>query len=191
MNSSQVRVDYPDQWLVVEALEARTEDSQRRLDRIAVLGSCTDGKTAFRKYQHFHEDYPFGEFYFVHTAREKLDIRERHLIGARGQQCWLPFPDPRKGGYLIAPFGPGVYQLRHISNRQLILFGRSKNVALRMTSLLPKPLGRGTRDNTAKQMYVLDYITDIEYRALACESEAETIEIEQRIKMEGAYLFPT
>lgn len=26
---------------------------------------------------------------------------------------WKSFPDPRKGGYLNAPFGSGVYQLRN------------------------------------------------------------------------------
>jgi len=26
---------------------------------------------------------------------------------------WCPFPDPENRGMLIAPFGAGVYQLRH------------------------------------------------------------------------------
>jgi hypothetical protein len=30
-------------------------------------------------------------------------------------QKWRAFPDPRKGMYWVAPFGPGVYELRNIS----------------------------------------------------------------------------
>jgi hypothetical protein len=87
MNWSQVRQAYPDQWLVIEALEAHTVDNQRQLDRIAVLESCQDGKGAFQSYQRFHEAHPWREFYFVHTARETLDIRERHWVGIRGQHA--------------------------------------------------------------------------------------------------------
>lgn len=67
---------------------------------------------------------------------------------------WRPFPDPRQGDYLYAPFGPGVYELRHRTSGEVILFGQSGNVAHRMTSLLPRPLGQGHRSNRAKQDYV-------------------------------------
>jgi hypothetical protein len=30
-----------------------------------------------------HQQYPEREFYFVHTDREDLDIRERHWLGIR------------------------------------------------------------------------------------------------------------
>ena len=46
MKWSQIRTAYADQWLVIEALEAHTEDSQRILDRIAVVETCSDGRTA-------------------------------------------------------------------------------------------------------------------------------------------------
>ncbi len=84
MKWPQVQQAYPNQWLVIEALEAHTEDSQRHLDSISVLESCSDGKSAFQIYQRFHEAHPFREFYFVHTARETLDIREQRWVGIRG-----------------------------------------------------------------------------------------------------------
>lgn len=83
MNWPQVRKAYPDQWLVIEALEAHTEDNQRLIDRIAVLDFCVDGAGAFHSYQRLHNEHPFREFYFVHTNRETLDIRERHPVGIR------------------------------------------------------------------------------------------------------------
>lgn len=80
---SRVREAYPDQWLIIEALAAHTEDNHRVLDQIAVIEPCIDGAAAMLSYQRLHREYPAREFYFVHTSREDLDIRERHWIGIR------------------------------------------------------------------------------------------------------------
>lgn len=80
---SEVRRAYPDQWLIIEALDAHTEGKQRILDRVAVIETCADGASAMESYQRLHREYPMREFYFVHTSRERLDIRERHWIGIR------------------------------------------------------------------------------------------------------------
>lgn len=80
---SRVREAYPDQWLIIEALAAHTEDNHRVLDHIAVIEPCIDGAAAMQSYQRLHREYPAREFYFVHTSREDLDIRERHWIGIR------------------------------------------------------------------------------------------------------------
>ncbi|MFZ2358793.1 MAG: hypothetical protein WA040_05575 [Anaerolineae bacterium] len=87
MNWSQIRQAYPDQWLVIEAMEAHSVNNQRQLDRIAVIETCPDGKGAFQSYQRLHEAHPFRELYFVHTARDTLDIRERHWVGIRGHHA--------------------------------------------------------------------------------------------------------
>ena len=81
---SDVKEDYNNQWLIIEALDAHTTfDSQRHLDRIAVIERCTDGNDAMNKYHDIHQRYPTREFYFVHTSRKELDIRERHWLGIR------------------------------------------------------------------------------------------------------------
>jgi hypothetical protein len=80
---SEVRKAYPEQWLIIEALVAHTEGSQRHLDRIAVIETCSDGASAMESYQRLHREYPMREFYFVHTDREALDIRERYWMGIR------------------------------------------------------------------------------------------------------------
>lgn len=80
----EVRQLYPDQWLVVEALEAHTtSDNQRQLDRIAVIETCADGQTATQTYRRIHQQFPQREFYFLHTSREKLNIQERRWVGIR------------------------------------------------------------------------------------------------------------
>jgi hypothetical protein len=80
----EVRQAYSNQWLVIEALEAHTTpDTRRHIDRIAVIDRCSDGDDAMEKSHRFHQQYPTREFYFVHTSREELDIRERQWLGIR------------------------------------------------------------------------------------------------------------
>ena len=87
MNWTEVRQAHPDRWLIIEALEARTENRQRVLDQIAVIETCEDGSEAMQAYTRWHQAYPLREFYFAHTGREQLDIRERHWIGIRSNNA--------------------------------------------------------------------------------------------------------
>jgi hypothetical protein len=80
----EIRRTYPNQWLIIEALQAHTTtENQRELDTIAVMESCTDSVSAIQTYRRLHEQYPVREFYYVHTSRETLDIRERVWTGIR------------------------------------------------------------------------------------------------------------
>ena len=101
---------------------------------------------------------------------------------------WSKFPNPNEAGYLTAPIGPGVYELRHISTSKKIVYGRSTNVAYRMTSLLPKPLGAGTRNNAELRNYVWDNIADIEYRTIAYKNREDAEALVQALNREE-YLF--
>ncbi len=84
MQWSEIRKAYPNQWLVVEALQAHTTpDNRRLLDKIAVVEHCNDGSAAMDSYRRIHQQYPAREFYFVHTSREELDIREQQWLGIR------------------------------------------------------------------------------------------------------------
>jgi hypothetical protein len=103
---------------------------------------------------------------------------------------WRPFPDPRKGGILIAPIGAGCYELRHRDGR-LVLFGTGGHVALRMTSLLPPPFGAGHRDNEAKRAHILEHLDDIEYRTAPFATSKEAKVCEQELKLSGSYIFAT
>jgi hypothetical protein len=83
MRWSEVRAAYPEQWLVIEALEAHSEGDRRLLDRIAVVEVCSDGAAAMQSYRRLRQQYPLREFFFVHTGRESIEIRERRWIGIR------------------------------------------------------------------------------------------------------------
>ncbi len=84
MRWTDIRKAYPDQWLIIEALEAQTTpDSHRQLDQIAVVETCSNGQNAMQRYRDLHRQYPLREFYFVNTLRETLDIVERQWAGVR------------------------------------------------------------------------------------------------------------
>ena len=104
---------------------------------------------------------------------------------------WKSYPDPRKGEVLVAPLGPGVYQVRNRVTRQKVLFGIGGKCAKRMRSLLPAPLGSGTRNNAAKREYMLRNLADLDYRCLTCETREEAAEVERAIPDRREYLFPT
>jgi hypothetical protein len=84
---TDVRQTYPDQWLIIEALEAHTEAERRHLDRIAVIETCPDGKAALQSYRRLHQKYPQREFYYIHTSREQPDIIERRWAGIRSSHA--------------------------------------------------------------------------------------------------------
>ena len=90
MRWPDVRTAYPDQWLVIEALEARSVGNRRIFDRIAVLDICPDGRTTMKRCGELHRKHPEREFCFVHTANTELDIEERRWIGIRGLRTAEP-----------------------------------------------------------------------------------------------------
>lgn len=95
---------------------------------------------------------------------------------------WKQFPDPRKGDYLYAPFGPGVYELLSDKTGEFILYGSGGNVAFRMSSLLPEPHGCGTRKNIEKRKYVLENIESVKYRTVACSSIEDAKREENKLR---------
>ena len=84
MRWQEVRAAHPDQWLVIEALEAHSENDHRILDRIAVIDVCSDGRATLKRYGELRREHPQREFCFVHTSMVELDIEERLWLGIRG-----------------------------------------------------------------------------------------------------------
>jgi hypothetical protein len=83
MRWSDIRKAYPDQWLVIEAIEAHTDRRRRIVDRIAIVDVCSDGATAFARYRALHRDHPERELYFAHTRNAELEITEERWFGIR------------------------------------------------------------------------------------------------------------
>ena len=83
MKWQEIRKNYPQRWLLVEAIKAYSEADKRILEEISVVGTFGDSQTAMRKYQDLHHDEPNRELYVFHTSRETLDITERKWLGVR------------------------------------------------------------------------------------------------------------
>lgn len=84
MQWSDVRKAYPEQWLVIEALEAHSARAHRIFDRVAVLEHCADGRAAMKRCNELQRAHPDREFCFVHTEMPTLEIEERRWVGIRG-----------------------------------------------------------------------------------------------------------
>lgn len=79
----EIRRQFPRQWLLVEAVAARSSDGKRILDDIAVLEAFQEAGASMKSYQEAHRRSPQRELYVVHTDREALDITEVDWLGIR------------------------------------------------------------------------------------------------------------
>jgi len=86
MQWQEIRQHYPEQWLLLEAIQAHSEGQKRVLDQLAVLGAFVDSITALQSYGKLHRVAPERELYVFHTSRDALDITERAWLGVRGLQ---------------------------------------------------------------------------------------------------------
>lgn len=83
MQWQDIRRQYPSQWLLVEAVDAHTEEDRRIVSDLAVLRTCQDAANAMDGYLELHRDQPERELYVLHTDRENLEIQERRWLGVR------------------------------------------------------------------------------------------------------------
>ena len=84
--------------MVVEALEARSEQGRRELDDLAVVDAPGDGEAAFRAYLKLHRSAPERELYVLHTDREEPDITERTWLGLSARMADLVEKARRSSG---------------------------------------------------------------------------------------------
>ena len=83
MQWQEIRTQYPQQWLLVEAIKAHSETSKRILEQLSVVAAYLDSTTAMKDYSALHHEAPERELYVFHTSRKTLDIAERKWLGIR------------------------------------------------------------------------------------------------------------
>lgn len=80
----EVRKTYPEQWVLIEAINAKTEGSKRIVEEMDVIGSfANDGDRAFEKYIELHKIHKDREYYIYHTINGVLDIGVKKWLGVR------------------------------------------------------------------------------------------------------------
>lgn len=84
MNWQKIRDHYPHQWLLIEAIKARSEQGKRILEQISVINAFSDSVSAMNDYKKLKKEAPGRELFIFHTSRKELDITERRWLGIRG-----------------------------------------------------------------------------------------------------------
>jgi hypothetical protein len=79
----EIRMRYPQQWVLVEAIHAHSTADQRVLDQLAVVNTFPDSVSAMNGYRQFHRAAPERELYVFHTSRAQLEVAERRWLGIR------------------------------------------------------------------------------------------------------------
>ena len=81
---NEVKKAYPSQWILIEAINARTEGDKRIVEQMDVIDSFgEDGDSAFQKYIEFHKIHKEREYYIYHTSNENLNIGVKKWLGVR------------------------------------------------------------------------------------------------------------
>jgi hypothetical protein len=83
MTWEEIRRHFPHKWLLLEAMEAYSEQGKRIVKQLSVLNTFEDSVAAMKAYAKLHHEAPAREFLVFHTDREQLDIEERTWLGLR------------------------------------------------------------------------------------------------------------
>jgi hypothetical protein len=84
MTWDEIRIHYPNQWIVAEATLAYTNEAGERIVRDLLIAEiCENGSSAFQAYRKHHSSNPEREFFYLHTSRKELGIIEERWLGIR------------------------------------------------------------------------------------------------------------
>ena len=84
MKWEDVREAFPNRWVLIEAIEAYTNDENERiLEKITPIDTYSEPSEAMKDYQDLHKENPARELYVLHTNREQPNIIEKTWSGVR------------------------------------------------------------------------------------------------------------
>lgn len=85
MHWEDLKKTTPNQWVIIEAIDAYTEGENRIIEDIQLVELFgEDNIGASRHYAHLHKAHPEKEYYVVHTSRPELNVKVRYWTGVRG-----------------------------------------------------------------------------------------------------------
>ncbi len=83
MTWQEIREQFPNQWVLVEALNSSSQNGYWTLEKMAVLNSFIDGEMALDDYEKIHDKQPLRDLAVLHTSRPQSKIAETHWLGIR------------------------------------------------------------------------------------------------------------
>lgn len=80
----EVKKAYPSEWVLIEAIDAKTEGDNRIVEEISIIDTFkNDSQKAMNRYVQLHKLHKEREYYVVHTDRPELDIKVLKWLGVR------------------------------------------------------------------------------------------------------------
>jgi hypothetical protein len=83
MRWTEVQEQFPNEWVVLEVIQAYSRDGHRYIEEVEVIDQFEKSVEAMHRYEKLHQDHPNHEYCFFHTSRPNLVARERYA-GIRG-----------------------------------------------------------------------------------------------------------
>lgn len=74
---------YVNKWILIEAIDAYSQEGKRIVKELSVINAYDEGKEALKEYAEKHKKDKSREMYVYHTKNEELFIEERTWIGVR------------------------------------------------------------------------------------------------------------
>jgi hypothetical protein len=93
---------------------------------------------------------------------------------------WKHFPDKQRGELMQAPISPGVYEVRRISNGEVVAFGHSGNVAHDLSAFRPRP-SRLPWARPFEREEDAARASEFEYRTCAASTKSEAKEMARHL----------
>ncbi|QDH20377.1 hypothetical protein [Saccharibacillus brassicae] len=84
MKWSEARIQFPNRWVLVEAISAYSANNMRNIEEFSVINDYEDTKLAWDAYKKQHSSEPSREYYIFHTVNENIEVQEQAFIGIRG-----------------------------------------------------------------------------------------------------------
>jgi len=78
MKWKDIREECTDSWILLEAIEAHSDQGKRVVDKLAVLNIYNNSDEAMTAYRELHKKNPERELYVAHTKNKDLEIEERN-----------------------------------------------------------------------------------------------------------------
>ncbi|MCC3359020.1 hypothetical protein [Bacillus sp. REN16] len=79
----KIREQYPEQWVLVEAISAFSKNSTRYFEELSVISNFPESTIAWKEYKKLHLNDPSREYYIFHTDHETIEVKEQKFIGVR------------------------------------------------------------------------------------------------------------
>ncbi|AJY73457.1 hypothetical protein [Paenibacillus beijingensis] len=86
MKWDQIRNQYPERWVLVEALSAYSMNHKRNIEEMSVIAGYTNPKEAWSSYKNLHLLEPTRELYVFYTGNDYIEVIEQPFTGIRGLQ---------------------------------------------------------------------------------------------------------